>query len=1007
MDEIEQNPRDLLQKGVVFHKQNQFKRAQAIYEQILKTHDDHFEALQLLGTLQAQVGNYEQALTTLNRALQIDPNNVLCQLNHGTLLQDLNRYEEAIVSYERAIAIDPYCAEAYKNRGIALRTLGRFEEALASYKSAIAIDPKSAATHINLATQMLLLGNYQTAWPEYEWRWKIPQLSASKHYRNLPQPLWLGNHPLEGKTILLHAEQGLGDTLQFCRYVPLVAQLGAKVILEVQAPLVHLLKDLEGVNTLIARGDALPAFDYQCPLMSLPLAFQTTLESIPSDTPYLHAMPHKVDAWEQRLGVKTQLRVGLVWNGGHRQEQPELWNVNQRRNLPLEQIARLQSLDMEFYSLQKGNPAESELKAKQASVWPSIINYANDLKDFTDTAALMQCMDLIISVDTSCAHLAGALGKPVWILNRFDSCWRWLLEREDSPWYPTAKLYRQKTPGDWDGVIERVARDLGGLDSTLQAQQHQAGVRSVRNFEKEHIAHLYKNGLSLHQQGKYDEAQAVYEEILQIDTEHFDALQLLGALFVQTNQYSQALNYLECALQLRPEYVEALSNRGNALKALGRFEDALASYDRAIGINPDFAIAHYNRATLLQDSGLLVEALHSYDQAIHIQPGYAQAFNNRGNTLKELGRFDQASISFSQCLALNPNNAGAQWNSSCLLLLMGDFESGWKGHEWRWHHEKIPSSKDKRNFPQPLWLGNYPLQGKTILLHAEQGLGDTLQFCRYVPLVAQLGAKVILEVQAPLIGLLKDLEGVNTLIARGDALPAFDYQCPLMSLPLAFQTTLESIPAATPYLSANPHRVRVWQDRLGPKTKPRVGLVWNGGHRQDQPELWNVNQRRNLPLEKIARLQSLDMEFYSLQKGDPAESELKQKQAAVWPTLMNYADDLKDFTDTAALMQCMDLIISVDTSCAHLAGALGKPVWILNRFDSCWRWLLEREDSPWYPTAKLYRQKTPGDWDGVIERVAMDLGGLDSTLQAQQHQAGYSMAILESCLLKNPVSKGT
>ena len=475
MDEIEQNPRDLLQKGVVFHKQNQFKRAQAIYEQILKTHDDHFEALQLLGTLQAQVGNYEQALTTLNRALQIDPNNVLCQLNHGTLLQDLNRYEEAIVSYERAIAIDPYCAEAYKNRGIALRTLGRFEEALASYKSAIAIDPKSAATHINLATQMLLLGNYQTAWPEYEWRWKIPQLSASKHYRNLPQPLWLGNYPLQGKTILLHAEQGLGDTLQFCRYVPLVAQLGAKVILEVQAPLIGLLKDLEGVNTLIARGDALPAFDYQCPLMSLPLAFQTTLESIPAATPYLSANPHRVRVWQDRLGPKTKPRVGLVWNGGHRQDQPELWNVNQRRNLPLEKIARLQSLDMEFYSLQKGDPAESELKQKQAAVWPTLMNYADDLKDFTDTAALIECMDLIISVDTSCAHLAGALGKPVWILNRFDSCWRWLLEREGSPWYPTAKLYRQKTPGDWDGVIERVAMDLGGLDSTLQAQQHQAG----------------------------------------------------------------------------------------------------------------------------------------------------------------------------------------------------------------------------------------------------------------------------------------------------------------------------------------------------------------------------------------------------------------------------------------------------------------------------------------------------------------------------------------------------
>ena len=486
-------------------------------------------------------------------------------------------------------------------------------------------------------------------------------------------------------------------------------------------------------------------------------------------------------------------------------------------------------------------------------------------------------------------------------------------------------------------------------------------------------------GNALIELGRHDEALASHNRAIEICiTTNSGNLAIChnnrGNALLEMGRLEEALESFNSASISNPDYAEVYSNRGNVFKKMGRLEDALASYDKAINLNNRLTDALSNRGVTLQALGRFEEALADHNSAIEINADFAQAYSNRGNTLQALGRLDEAIDSHSKAIKINSNSIDAYWNISLCYLLGGNLLAGWQGYEWRWKIPQLSASKHYRNFPQPLWLGNYPLQGKTILLHAEQGLGDTLQFCRYVPLVAQLGAKVILEVQAPLIGLLKDLSGISTLVARGDALPAFDYQCPLMSLPLAFQTTLESIPATVPYLSANPNKVCLWQDRLGPKTKPRVGLVWNGGHRQEQPELWNVNQRRNLPLEQIARLQSLDMEFYSLQKGNPAESELKAKQASVWPSIINYANDLKDFTDTAALMQCMDLIISVDTSCAHLAGALGKPVWILNRFDSCWRWLLEREDSPWYPTAKLYRQKTPGDWDGVIERVARDLG---------------------------------
>jgi hypothetical protein len=235
-----------------------------------------------------------------------------------------------------------------------------------------------------------------------------------------------------------------------------------------------------------------------------------------------------------------------------------------------------------------------------------------------------------------------------------------------------------------------------------------------------------------------------------------------------------------------------------------------------------------------------------------------------------------------------------------------------------------------------------------------------------------------LEVPKQLRSLLAGLNGVSQVVVRGDALPAFDHHCPLMSLPLAFKTTLSSVPASVPYIETNPEKVRYWKEQLGDKRKPRVGLVWSGGFRPDYPELWSVNNRRNIPLAKLAPFSRPDIDFYTLQKGQPAEAELADLKATNWagPDLADFTELLNDFSDTAALIENLDLVISVDTSVAHLAGALGKPVWIMNRFDGCWRWLIDRVDSPWYPTARLYRQRSPGDWDGVVERITGDLAQL-------------------------------
>jgi hypothetical protein len=297
-------------------------------------------------------------------------------------------------------------------------------------------------------------------------------------------------------------------------------------------------------------------------------------------------------------------------------------------------------------------------------------------------------------------------------------------------------------------------------------------------------------------------------------------------------------------------------------------------------------------------------------------------------------------------------------------LVAGNFNDGWQRYEWRWKSETISKSSGVRNLPQPLWLGSESLENKTILLYAEQGLGDTIQFCRYAPLVAQLGAKVILEVQRPLVKLLKNIEGITQIIAWGDTLPKFDFQCPLLSLPLAFKTELNTIPPASKNITRDSEKISKWQTRLGEKTKLRVGLIWSGStsHTNDH--------NRSLTLAQLISHLPSQHQYICLQKElrDIDKVALEKN-----PHIQFYGDALEDFTDTAALCDLMDVIISVDTSVAHLAGTMGKSTWVLLPYSPDWRWLLDRDDSPWYPSVKLYIQEKIGNWNGVLDRLKVEL----------------------------------
>ena len=424
------------------------------------------------------------------------------------------------------------------------------------------------------------------------------------------------------------------------------------------------------------------------------------------------------------------------------------------------------------------------------------------------------------------------------------------------------------------------------------------------------------------------------------------------------------MRLFDASLKLDRNQELAWFNRGNALFSLKRYAEALASYNRAVALWPGHAPLLNNRGNALFGLGRKLEALAAFDRAIAAAPDYAEAHFNRGNVLRALDRRTEALASFDRAAALDPGHAELQFNRGLLRLRQGDYAEGWPLIEWRW---RVPDAPLRRIFFQKLWLGEDAVAGKTLLLHAEQGFGDTIQYCRYAPLAAERGARVVLEVQRPLVPAMAGLKGVAQLVAAGDTLPPFDLHCPLMSLPLAFRTGLDSVPRQVPYLRAAPERARHWAARLGDRGRsPRVGLVWAGSAA-------NTNDaQRSAGLRALLPLLGCGAELVALQKDlSPADRTL----LAATPGLRPLGDELGDFGDTAAVLESLDLVVTVDTAVAHLAGALGRPVWVMLSPAADWRWLAGEADAPWYPTARLFRWDRAKGWPGVVAQVKTALIG--------------------------------
>jgi tetratricopeptide (TPR) repeat protein/ADP-heptose:LPS heptosyltransferase len=992
-------------------KEKQFAEAVAAYRESLRLQPHSPEANSNLGIAFAEQRDWTAALACYEDALRLNPDYAEALTNKGNVLVECGRANEALACYERALALKPDYAEACDNLAQAFLALGRLDEAVACFDKALVLRPDYPEAHMGRALAWLVQGDYERGWPEYEWRWQC------REFGGIPftQPAWDGS-PLEGRTILLHSEQGLGDTLQFVRYAPLVKERGDTVILACQKPLLPLLATCPGIDRLLAREESLPDFDVQAPLLSLPRLFGTTVATIPAPVPYLSARPELVEQWRQELAAYSGFKVGIAWQGNPR------FGADRHRSFPLahfEALARLPGVHL--FSLQKKDGTEQlrDCPFPVIDLGPRLDETSGP---FLDTAAVMKCLDLVICPNTSLAHLAGALGVPLWLPLPLAPEWRWLWGRDDSPWYPTARLFRQEHPGEWAPVFARMARDLtparraseGSSCITRSVMTTRRASEGRPQTRADTTTVTMAAALRCFQAGKLVEAERLCRQALQVKPDDPEALHLLGILAHQSGHADAAIASIERAVRLKPDWPEALTNLGAmhaeqgrlkeavacfrqalavapnlaathanlgsalvklgqpaeaeqsfrlalrlqpdsadihanlgvALTEQGRLEEALACYDHALRLRSDLASAHYHRGltlsrqkkweqavasyrqavhyqpayvdainnlgAALEQLGRLDEALACYDQTLRLKPDYAEGYNNRASALSQQGRLQEALADYDRALRLKPDFAEAHHSRAMLWLVQGDYDRGWLELEWR---HRCPGDV-LPPFVQPAWDGS-PLRGRTILLYAEQGLGDTLQFVRYAPLVKERGGTVILACQKPLLRMLASGPGIDHLVAREEPLPDFDVYAPLMSLPRLFGTTVATIPAAVPYLSAAPELVEQWRQELAAYPGLKVGIAWQGNPR------FGADRHRSFPLahfEALARLPGVHL--FSLQKKDGTE-QLRDCPFPVIDLGPRLDEASGPFLDTAAVMKCLDLVICPNTSLAHLAGALG------------------------------------------------------------------------------------
>ncbi|MEO5332484.1 MAG: tetratricopeptide repeat protein [Magnetococcus sp. YQC-5] len=896
-----------------------------------------------LGLLLKQKGALFPAIERLQEALRLNPNSADIHFHLGDLCMDQGRIEAAIDHFCQAIAQRPSFLEAWINLGLCQKSRHHFSAAMASFQAAIRVQPNNAKAHVNLAMTCLSMEEYPMGWQEYEWRFQLDALPHSDLPAHLPR--WRGED-LSGKTVLIIGEQGYGDILQFIRFVPAIKQAGARrVVLTVPTPLLTLFDSVSGLDHIQNHLHFTEPLDCYIPLLSLPGLLGITIKNIPYSNGYLLPDPQRVSEWHPFM-TQPGFKVGLVWEGKPLYKNDPL----RRRSCTLADLAPLARVDgVIFFSLQKG-PANQQVSHPPHGM--RLISLDEQLTDFATTAAVMAHLDLVITIDTATAHLAGALGKPVWTLLPYAPDWRWGTTLNTTPWYTTMRIFRQTIPDQWAEPI---------LEMTT-ALEHSVIHPSVTPVPAITVPDLLNRALEHLQQKNHIAVSALVRQILTLDPDNADALYLLGMSASDMNHLELACNLLEKAIERNPKQPYYHFNHGSILNVRGRVQEAKQALLTAIQLKPDMAEAHVNLGNLLFSQRDLKAAAEYYLKAVCLNPNLGTSYYNLGVIFQEYGDHVSALEQFQHALRCMPEDANTHMGHACSLLKLGDFAKGWQEYEWRFRMPK----RSPRICPVPRWDGSSP-KGQRIYVYTEQGFGDALMFVRYAPLLRAMGGIVHLECRPELANLLTSSGLADQIFSRAldDGQPPpfeYDRHIPLMSLPHLFKTTLQTIPSHVPYLTPDPERVQAWAHRLGPKQGLRVGLVWSGN-----PET-SVNQYRACTLAAMLPLTLVpDVTFYSLQKGSPADQltpVLRQRH-----DILALDAELTDFSETAAALCNMDLLISTDTAIVHLAGGLGIPVWTLLHTASEWRWLETRQDTPWYPSMRLFRQHKAGDWHEVVNRA--------------------------------------
>lgn len=917
----------------------------------------------------------------------------------------------------------------------------RLDEACASYKKAIELNPKTVGAHVNYSMALLGNGQMEEGWREFDWRMH----PGGPVYRvAVDKPEWDGR-PLDGEGILVHSEQGFGDVIQFMRFFPQVQARGGRLIFTSYNEVLQLMKSQAGaeVRTDLENFDL--SYQWQIPLLSLGKIFANDLDALPGE-PYVAADPDLSEQWRERLGGIAGLKIGLAWSGN-----PGHINDHNRSAL-LQDFAPLAKLPgVTFYALQKG-PCAAQADCPPAGM--TVVKLDDELNTFSETAAVIEQLDLVICVDTSIAHLAGAMGKATWTLLPQFCDWRWVVGRDDTPWYPSMRLFRQDTVGGWAPVVERVAQELevllraradipaalwqaahceraGDMPAAFAALQPAPGLTAGEQVLVEH----YRNGLSLRQPLMLADALALKvgdqaqspasDTLLPVlracevlwQGKQVDALsELVGAALVRYPE-SYALQYWQgqvyrhredwqsaetCylnALEASPRWPEALINLGLTFWQQKRGAEALLRFERAVMCNPRHERAWFYLGWFLHEIQQLELSEYVFEHAAALFPHAADIRLWRGNLRQRLGKFELAlqdvlaaqqmnpaltDIRFRVASAVadagdwetgehllraliadEPSNASAELKLGLRCLQTGRWQEGWV----RWEARRVLPTIDVLQMRAPgalpLWDGS-TLAGRRLLVVAEQGYGDTLQFLRFLP---RLAGSHTLVVQSGLAALLV-AAGVACEVDEYDALPELvdrhDCYVNMMSLPMLLGEQGSILADEEPYLRPvlQDHPL---QNRLHDLEGLKVGLIWagNAGH---------VNTHfRDCPLHALApMIQRLpQVHWISLQKDEPSNQALFA--AGMAEQLINAAPELENWLDTAAIVAQLDILITVDTAAAHLAAAMGKPVWLMLSTEVDWRWGETGTDTPWYGSMRLFRQQAQGDWSGVSAQLEQAL----------------------------------